>query len=63
MRSSSTEIAVDDRQQADLVQVHLLGQDQVEQEIERALEHRGLHRVGHLPHDNHTAVVPRRMGG
>ena len=53
------EVAVDDRRQADLVEVDLLGQDEVEQQVERPLEHRGLHRVGHRDDDNHAAVVPR----
>ena len=41
------EVGVDDRAERHLVEVDLLSQDQVEQEVEGALEDRGLHLVGH----------------
>ena len=41
------QVRVDDRAQRHLIEVDLLAHDQVEQEIEGPLEHRGLHLVGH----------------
>ena len=41
------QVGVDDRGERDLVEVDLLAQDQVQQQVERALEHGGLHLVGH----------------
>ncbi len=46
------EVGVDDRGERHLVEVDLLPHDQVEQEIEGALEHRRAHLVGH-----HTSVI------
>ena len=51
------EVGVDDDREPQLVEVDLLAQDQVEQEVERALEHRGLHLVGHGAVVNDTGVV------
>ena len=48
------EVGIDDPRQRDLVQIHLLADDQVQQEVERSLEPGGLHLVGH----GHTLVTP-----
>ena len=42
------EVGVDDAAERHLVQVDLLADDEVQEEVERALEDRGLHLVGHL---------------
>ena len=47
MRLELGEVGVDDAGERDLVEVDLLAQDQVEQQVERPLEHRGGHLVGH----------------
>ena len=60
------QVGVDDGRQRHLVEVDLLAQDEVEQQIEGPLEHRGLHRVGHpvtiegsSPTSAHASAVPR----
>ena len=52
------DVGVDDDGQPQLVQVDLLAQDQVQQQVERPLEHGRLDLVGHPPIVNHTGVVP-----
>ena len=47
MRPQLDEIGVDDRAQRHLVDVDLFAQDQVQQQVERALEHGGGDRIGH----------------
>src|SRR5690606_33321863 len=54
------EVAVDDGRQLHLVEVDLLGQDEVEQQVEGALEDGGLHLVGHRGDDNHQVTGPTR---
>ena len=41
------EVGVHDGGQGDLVELHLLAQDQVQEQVERPLEHLGLHLVRH----------------
>src|SRR5690606_34753069 len=54
------EVAVDDGRQLHLVEVDLLGQDEVEQQVERALEDGGLHLVGQRGDDKHQVTRPTR---
>ncbi|MEZ5180632.1 MAG: hypothetical protein R2702_01935 [Acidimicrobiales bacterium] len=41
------EVRIHDRGQRDLVELHLLAQDQVQEQVRTALEHLGLHLVRH----------------
>ena len=50
------DVGVDDDREAQLVQVDLLAQDQVQEEVEGALEDRGLDLV------RHPAIVSGRLG-
>ncbi len=51
------QIGVDDPLQRDLVEIDLLAQDQVQEQVEGTLEHRGLHLVGHRRETTDTRVV------
>ena len=55
------QVLVDDRGERDLPQVHLLLEDEMEQEVERALVHRGAHLVRHRGAGYRSAVsaIPR----
>ena len=58
------QVRVDDLAEADVVELHLLAEDQVEQEVEGSVEHRGGDVVGHRDKVNHTGVVltPNHVG-
>ena len=51
------DVGVDDAAQGDLVEVHLFVEDQVQQQVEGALEHRGLNLIGHGREDSYMDVV------
>ena len=65
------EVGVDDRAERDLPELHLLLEDEVQQEVERALEHRGADRVRHrvertgrpTPRPASRATATRRASG
>ena len=53
------QVGVDDLGERDVVELDLLAQDQVEQQVEGAFEHRGGDLVGHRDKANHIGVVSR----
>ena len=50
------QVGVHDPRQRDLVQLDLLAQDQVQEKVERTLEHRSANVVGHRRHGSRQSV-------